>query len=157
MLFICTSNDCAGARACCKCNLLSRPALSVTLRATQRTVPCVVLSLGQRFAPGVVDRVGNYLAVLVDDEEGRAENARAVEDLADFDGYVALQVFARLAAFCAGCIVEFRAQSSSACVVYVPCRIAPVLGYEYIAVGYREVVDDIMPRYRLPVVLHLSS
>ena len=42
MLFICTSNDCAGARACCKCNLLSRPALSVTLRATQRTVPCVV-------------------------------------------------------------------------------------------------------------------
>ena len=101
--------------------------------------------------------MGDLVSVFVYREEGRAENARSVEDFAHADGYVALQVFARLAALCSGRVVELRAYSLPAFVVDVSCGIAPVFGYEYIAVGNREIVDDIVPCYRLLVVLDLSS
>ena len=52
------------------------------------------------------------------------------------------------------CVVELCAYASSACVVDIPCGIAPVLGYEDIAVCYGKVVDNVTPCDGLLIVLH---
>ena len=126
----------------------------VVVEVFETAVVAVGVGFGQRLAPGVVDRVGDLVAVLVDSEKGRAENARAVEDLAYADGYVALEIFSRLASVRSFCVVELCAYASSACVVDIPCGIAPVLGYEDIAVCYGKVVDNVTPCDGLLIVLH---
>ena len=78
----------------------------VVIEVFETAVVAVSVSLRNRLAPGVVDRVGDLVSVLVDSEEGRTENARAVEDFADLDGYVALQVFARFSSVRSGRVVK---------------------------------------------------
>ena len=126
----------------------------VVVEVFETAVVAVGVGFGQRLAPGVVDRVGDLVAVLVDGEEGASENARSVEDFAYADGNIALQVFSSLAALCSGRVVKLRAYTPSACVIDVSCGITPILGHEDLPVCYREVVDGIVSRYRLLVVLH---
>ena len=78
----------------------------VVVEVFEAAVVAVGVSLRQRLAPRVVDRVGDLVSVLVDSEEGRAENARALEDFAYADSYVRLQIFTRLAAFRSGRVVK---------------------------------------------------
>ena len=51
----------------------------VVVEVFETAVVAVGVGFGQRLAPGVVDRVGDLVAVLVDGEEGASENARSVE------------------------------------------------------------------------------
>ena len=126
----------------------------VVVEVFEAAVVAVGVSFRQRLAPGVVDRVGDLVSVLIDSEEGRAENTCAVEDFAYPDGYVALQVFARLAALCSGRVVKLRAYTPSACVIDVSCGITPILGHEYITVGNREIVNNVVPCDGFLVVLY---
>ena len=105
----------------------------------------VRVGFGQRIAPRVINRVRDYFAVFVYGKQRTAKVAGAIPHLEHIVcSKVTLQVFTAFTALCTGCITILCGDSGAVLVVHITLGEAAVLCYQYITVGRRKIVHNIV-------------
>ena len=114
----------------------------------------VRVGFGQRIAPRVINRVRDYFAVFVYGKQRTAKVAGAIPHLEHIVcSKVTLQVFTAFTALCTGCITVLCGDSGAVLIVHITLGEAAVLCYQYITVGRRKIVHNIVLCYSFKVAL----
>ena len=105
----------------------------------------VRVGFGQRIAPRVINRVRDHLAVFVYGKQRTAKVAGAIPHLEHIVcSKVTLQVFTAFTALCTGCIAVLCRDTGAVLIVHIPLREAAFLCDEYITIGRRKIVHNIV-------------